>query len=111
MRVVLRTPAYDFEQNRQQVNPLETEPVAAARPPARTRLFLDNPVLFEANQTVGKHIGGNAFFRMQKVGVANAAFEHQVADDEQRPGVTEYFNGEVNGAVGFAVAASHGWHA
>jgi len=44
---------------------------------------------------MGENICGDTFVGIKKLRVAVKSTQHHVANDQQRPAITEYFNGDV----------------
>jgi hypothetical protein len=66
---------------------------------------------FETLQPVGENIAGDPFSRAKKLLVTGASLEYQVAHDQQRPGVAQGFEGQVDWVVRAQAAHDEGSHA
>ena len=55
---------------------------------------------FEFLQAVGEDVGGDAFARFLKFLERTVAAHHEVADDQQRPAVSEGLKRQADGAAG-----------
>src|SRR5262245_45873640 len=107
---MLHAQADDLQHDREKIEPLRREPIAARCAAPRACRPLDDAVLLEPHQTIGEHVGRDALLGAEEIGVARPALEHQVSDDQQRPGVAKHLEREVDRAIGLSVAASHGWY-
>lgn len=55
----------------------------------------------QTSQPIGQNIGSDAFGgKLQKIAVVAATPEHDVADDDQAPAITEHLHGEIDGTFG-----------
>jgi hypothetical protein len=51
--------------------------------------FNDNSFPFQQGQPIGENIGGNLFFRLQKLAIMVFFLKYQVTDNQERPPVSK----------------------
>lgn len=88
-------PENHFGQNRSQVDALGGQLVDQLAAISRITLGSQDSVVFKPAQTIGEDIGGNLFFRSQKLVEGLVAAQHHVAEDEERPAIAEHLDGGV----------------
>ena len=78
----------------------------------RRSLTGKNATGFEPLQPIGKNVGGNPFTSVLEFAVCAIAAHHQVANQQQRPAITEQIEGCADWAAGTVLRAEfsdHGW--
>lgn len=87
--LVAGRPQNELDERRREVDALLGEMIM--RPPRITRIcaFGENAGGFELRETGGEDVRGDTLARSRKFIERTQALEHQVANDEQRPAVTE----------------------
>src|SRR5579863_6501003 len=97
--LVPRPPDEQLQKHRRQINPPLGQPVVY---PACVRfLYLrdDNPGRFELPQTIRQDVGGNPFARSLKLLECSEPAHHQIANNEQRPAVSQHLERDTHGAA------------
>jgi hypothetical protein len=86
---VLRAPKDDVEENGNEVQALLSQSIEVLPSVGGTRCLGENSLLLEKGETGSKDICRESFFRIQKLAVGLLASENDIANDQERPLVTE----------------------
>lgn len=106
-----RTPKQQFEQDRRKINPLLREAVANAPPVGLVRLSGDDPGGGKLAEPVRKNVGRDALARLLKLLEGTKPANHQVANNQKRPAISENLERNADwarGAASWMSLAVHG---
>lgn len=90
-----RGPENHFSEHRCEVNSFGRQGIQHLSTVLGILPGIDDFVGFETAQAVGQDVGGDFFVGVQKFAKGFVAAEHHVAQDQQRPTVSEHFDGGV----------------
>jgi len=88
---VPRAPDEQFQKNRRKIDSLLREAVIHLAPIRFFDSSGDNPRQLKFAQTIRQNIGGNRLARSLEFPECPVAANHQIANDQQRPAVSENF--------------------
>ena len=88
---VPRAPNEQLQKNRRKVNSLLREPVVEFAPIRFFNSSGENPRRLEFAQTIRQNVGGNPLARSVEFLECPVASNHQIANNQQRPAVSEDF--------------------
>src|SRR5690242_143257 len=97
---VPRAPNEQLQENRRKVNPLLREPIVQLAPIRFFNPGGDNPRHLEFAQTIGQNVGGNPLARTLEFLECPVAANHKIANDQQRPAVSQYFKRDAYRTIG-----------
>src|SRR5713226_3455322 len=89
-RLVLRAPEDQLHEDGGEVDALGRQAIDHLAPVLRIAAGADDSGCFEALQALGQDVRGDPFVRGEELLIRAVAAQHEVADDQQRPAVTEY---------------------
>ncbi len=95
-----RSPNQQFQKHRCEVNASLREPVIQAPAIRSFLLGSDDPRGLKPLQAVGENVCGDAFARFLKLLEHLVTAHHQIADDQQRPTVSQYIERDAYRAAG-----------
>jgi hypothetical protein len=84
-------PDQQFEQNRSKVDSLFREPINDAPSVCRIRLRSDNFSLLQLSQAICQDVRRDSLSGLLKLPVRSKSAHHHVANNQQRPAVSKYF--------------------
>jgi hypothetical protein len=102
--LVLCAPDEKIEKDRGQIDALFSEAVVDAAGVVCVGLGGKDAGGFEGAETVGEDVGCDAFAGCLELLEGAVGPDHEVADDEQRPAVSEYLERDADGTAGSAFA-------
>src|SRR5216683_5267174 len=109
--LVACAPDEQLEEHGSEVDALLGEAVVDSAGVSCLRLGEDDARGFELLQAVGEDVGGYAFACLLELLERAVAADHHVADDEQRPAVSQHFEGDADRAAGSALGIGSLLHA
>jgi hypothetical protein len=59
----------------------------------------DDPMSLQLQKTIGQDVRGDFFVGLEKFSVSPKAPHHHVSYDQQRPAISEHFNGSIQRAA------------
>ena len=99
-RLVVSAPADHLHQDRDQSQALLGQPVAILGAVIGITVLGHDPAVLEALEAIGEDVGGDPLAGLEEVAIGAVIGEDEIADDEQRPPVTEQIQGEDHRASG-----------
>jgi hypothetical protein len=98
--LVPRCPDQKLQKYRREIDPFLSQAVIKPSPIRIFDFSRDDPCRFELPQTVGKDIGRNAFSGLLKLSKRTHSADHQIANYQKRPAVSERFERDTYRAAG-----------
>ena len=86
-----RSPNQQLQKHRRQINPFLSEPVVYSASIRFFHLRGNDPGLLEPPQTLRQDVGGDFLAAFPEFLECLASAHHQIADDQQRPAVSQHF--------------------
>jgi len=95
---VLRAPEDQLHDDGREIDALGRQAIDHLAPVLGIAAGADDSGRLEALQALGQDVRGDPFVRGEELLVRLVAAQHEVADDQQRPAVTEDLQRDVDGA-------------